>query len=42
VTFLVKIVSIRFGLPLGDGMYGPGVEKLTRKAMANAESVEKP
>lgn len=32
VTYLVKIISIRFGIPVGDGMYGPGVEKLTIKA----------
>jgi hypothetical protein len=31
LTYLVKIVSIRFGVPLGDGWYGPGVEKLTLK-----------
>lgn len=31
LTYLVKIVSLRFGLPLGDGLYGPGVEKLTLK-----------
>jgi hypothetical protein len=29
LTYLVKIVSLRFALPLGDGGYGPGVEKLT-------------
>jgi hypothetical protein len=28
LTYLAKIVSLRFGLPLGQGMCGPGVEKL--------------
>jgi hypothetical protein len=31
VTYLVKIISIRFQIPVGDGEYGPGVEKLTAK-----------
>lgn len=31
VTYLVKIISIRFQIPVGDGEYGPGVEKLTVK-----------
>lgn len=34
LTYLVKIVSLRFGLPLGDGEYGPGVDKLTAKAIS--------
>lgn len=37
ITYLVKIVSFRFGLPLGDGEYGPGVEKLTVKMTEGSE-----
>ncbi len=35
LTYLVKIVSHRFGLPLGEGLYGPGVEKLILKTAGN-------
>jgi hypothetical protein len=40
LTYLVKIVSFRFRLQLGDGMYEPGVEKLTvtETLIGNAQS----
>ena len=37
LTYLVKIVSLRFGLLLGDGEYGPGVEKLKVKSSETNE-----